>query len=129
MNVKFIHFASQWQFAGNREAYGASIVLVRSACVVLLLEFYYHFESHKNPSTVLLLIRFVWKQVECDDKFRERKNKEKHILNAARTNREIILKNDTNSRDIFELKVLLIEILFREYKPLQYISRFCSWVL
>lgn len=43
-----------------------SDALVKSVCVEILWEFYYHFDTHKNPSAVLLLIRFAAKQVVCD---------------------------------------------------------------
>lgn len=112
LNVKFIHFASH----GNLQAIVKHMVhqlfLVRNVCVVLLLEFYYHFESHKNPSTVLLLIRFVWKQVECDDKFREWKNKEKFIFECSVNKSKNNIKNTTRIHEIFRAQ--LPKILFTE---------------
>lgn len=67
--LKFIHSALRF-CNGNLQAietHGAAhTALVKSVCVEILLEFYYHFDTHKNPSTVLLLIRFAARQVACD---------------------------------------------------------------
>lgn len=49
LNLFILRQANVWQFAGNRETHVHPVVLVKRVCVVFLWEFYYHFDSHKNP--------------------------------------------------------------------------------